>query len=98
MIMPYDTVDEAIEQANATPFGLQSAVFTGSLDVALRVARGVRSGAVLVNRSSNFRLDHLPYGGVKSSGIGREGPAYAIEEMTEMKLVVVAASDPGAST
>ena len=98
VIMPYDTVDEAIEQANATPFGLQSAVFTGSLDVALRVARGVRSGAVLVNRSSNFRLDHLPYGGVKSSGIGREGPSYAIEEMTEMKLVVVAASDPGAST
>lgn len=94
VILPYDDVDEAIEQANATPFGLQSAVFTGSLDVAMRVARGVRSGAVLVNRSTNFRLDHLPYGGVKSSGIGREGPAFAIEEMTEMKLVVVAPSDP----
>lgn len=98
VILPYDTIDDAIEQANATPFGLQSAVFTGSLDVAMRVARGVRSGTVLVNRSSNFRLDHLPYGGVKSSGIGREGPAFAIEEMTEMKLVVVAPSDPGAST
>lgn len=94
VIIPYDEVDEAIALANATPYGLQAAVFTGSLDVAMRVARGVRSGAVLVNRSTNFRLDHLPYGGIKESGIGREGPAFAIQEMSETKLVVVAPSEP----
>jgi acyl-CoA reductase-like NAD-dependent aldehyde dehydrogenase len=92
VILPYDDLDGAIEQANATPYGLQAAVFTESLDVALDVARRVRAGGVLVNRSSNFRLDHLPYGGVKESGIGREGPAYAVEEMTELKLVVIGRS------
>lgn len=93
VILPYGDIDEAIEQANATPFGLQAAVFTNSLDVALRVARGIRAGGVLVNKSTNFRMDHLPYGGMKESGVGREGPAYAIEEMTELKLVVIGRSD-----
>jgi len=95
VILPYEDVDDAIAQANATPFGLQAAVFTASLDVAIRVAQGVRSGGILVNRSTNFRLDHLPYGGVKSSGIGREGPAHAIDEMTERKLVLLSSADPG---
>lgn len=95
VILPYEDVDDAIAQANATPFGLQAAVFTASLDVAIRVAQGVRSGGILVNRSTNFRLDHLPYGGVKSSGIGREGPAHAIDEMTERKLVLLSLADPG---
>jgi len=93
VLLPYDDVDDAVAQANATPYGLQAAVFTESLDVALRVARGVRAGAVLVNRSTNYRMDHLPYGGVKESGVGREGPAYAIEEMSELKLVVIGRSD-----
>jgi len=96
VILPFDDLDEAIHQANATPFGLQAAVFTASLDVALRVGREVRAGAVLVNRSTNFRLDHLPYGGVKASGIGREGPAYAMQEMSDLKLLVVASGEGGA--
>ena len=93
VVLPYGEIDEAIELANATPFGLQAAVFTESLDVALRVARGVKAGGVLVNRSTNYRMDHLPYGGVKDSGIGREGPVHAIEEMSELKLVVIGLND-----
>lgn len=93
VLLPYDDLDEAITQANATPYGLQAAVFTESLGVALKVARGVRAGGVLVNKSTNFRMDHLPYGGVKESGIGREGPIHAIEEMSELKLVVMSPSD-----
>ena len=93
VLLTYDDLDEAIALANATPYGLQAAVFTESLDVALRAARRVRAGGVLVNRSTNFRMDHLPYGGVKDSGIGREGPIKAIEEMSEAKLVVLAASN-----
>ena len=93
ILLPYDDLEEAIAQANATPYGLQAAVFTESISVALRVARGVRAGGVLVNRSTNFRMDHLPYGGVKESGIGREGPIHAIEEMSELKLVVMSPSE-----
>ena len=93
VLLPYDDLDEAITQANATPYGLQAAVFTESLGVALKVARGVRAGGVFVNKSTNFRMDHLPYGGVKESGIGREGPIHAIEEMSELKLVVMSPSD-----
>lgn len=88
-VQRYDDLEDAIAMANSTEYGLQSAVFTESLEVALRFSRGVRSGAVLVNKSSNFRLDHLPYGGVKASGLGREGAEWAVEEMTELKLVVL---------
>ena len=93
VLLRYDDLAEAIAQANATSYGLQAAVFTSSLDVAMRVSRSARAGTVLVNRSTNFRLDHLPYGGVGASGIGREGPAAAVDEMTELKVVVVAPSD-----
>ncbi len=98
VILPYDDLDEAIARANASPYGLQAAVFTSSLGVAFAAASRLEAGGVLVNRSTNFRMDHLPYGGVKASGVGREGPAYAIEEMTELKLVLVdpdPASRPG---
>lgn len=92
LINPYDSLDEAIELANATNYGLQAAVFTSSLDVVLEAGRRLKAGGVMVNRSSNFRLDQLPYGGVGESGMGREGPAAAVEEMTELKLVVIAPS------
>jgi acyl-CoA reductase-like NAD-dependent aldehyde dehydrogenase len=92
LINPYDTIDEAIELANSTVYGLQAAIFTASLDVALEAGRRLRAGGVMVNRSSNFRLDQLPYGGLGQSGLGREGPASAVEEMTELKLVVIAPS------
>jgi acyl-CoA reductase-like NAD-dependent aldehyde dehydrogenase len=85
----YDDLDEGLVRATDTPYGLVGAVFTRSLSTALSVARRLRVGSVMVNRPSNYRLDHLPYGGVKESGIGREGPRYAVLEMTEPRLVLI---------
>ncbi|HLJ47437.1 MAG TPA: aldehyde dehydrogenase family protein [Bryobacteraceae bacterium] len=81
------TLDEAIERANAVRFGLHAAIFTESLNNAFRAIRELRAGAVIVNDSTDYRLDVMPFGGVKSSGIGREGIRFAIEEMTEIKVV-----------
>jgi acyl-CoA reductase-like NAD-dependent aldehyde dehydrogenase len=94
-VLPYDDLDEAIAAANATSFGLQSAIFTRSLDVAFRAARGIVAGGVMINRSSNTRLDHLPFGGAKESGHGREGGRFSVEEMTRRKLILM---DPSMAT
>ncbi|MGE0852701.1 MAG: aldehyde dehydrogenase family protein [Hyphomicrobiaceae bacterium] len=88
-IVSYDDIDQALQIVNASRFGLQAGILTSSLDIALRVARELHTGGVVVNGPSRQRLDHLPYGGRGDSGLGREGPAYAIAEMTEMKTVVV---------
>jgi acyl-CoA reductase-like NAD-dependent aldehyde dehydrogenase len=85
----YDSLDEAIALANGTRFGLQAGIFTGRLDVALRAAQELEFGGVTVNEAPTFRADQMPYGGVKDSGNTREGPAYAIRELTEERLVVV---------
>jgi acyl-CoA reductase-like NAD-dependent aldehyde dehydrogenase len=90
IVEAYGTLDEAIDAANSTPFALQAAVFTSSLDNATRCFRELRAGSVVVNRSSNFRLDQLPYGGIGESGTGREGPLYAVEAMTYLKSLVIA--------
>lgn len=95
VLLTYDALDEAVAQANATPYGLQAAIFTASMDVALTAARRLRAGGVVVNKSTNYRMDHLAYGGVKESGIGREGPRHAIEEMSELKLIVLGPSASG---
>ncbi len=89
LVEAYDCLSEAIDAANSTPFALQAAVFTRSLDTAARCFAGLRAGSVIVNRSSNFRLDQLPYGGVGESGVGREGPLYAAEAMSYLKSMVV---------
>lgn len=89
VLIPYDDLEEAIATANSTNYGLQSAIFTSSLDVAFKAARGIKAGGVMVNRSSNYRLDHLPFGGIKQSGLSREGGRYTLEEMTERKLVLI---------
>jgi acyl-CoA reductase-like NAD-dependent aldehyde dehydrogenase len=94
IVEAYDTLDEAIGAANSTPFALQAAVFTGSLDTAARCFRDLRAGSVIVNRSSNFRLDQLPYGGIGTSGTGREGPLYAAEAMTYLKSLIIAPGRP----
>ncbi|MDA3630782.1 aldehyde dehydrogenase family protein [Saccharopolyspora oryzae] len=86
-VLPYDDLDEAVDLANSTPYGLMAGVFTASIDTALRLARGVESGGVHINDTSNFRADNMPYGGVKSSGIGKEGPASAIREMSVEKVI-----------
>jgi acyl-CoA reductase-like NAD-dependent aldehyde dehydrogenase len=89
LVEAFDTLDQAIEAANSTPFALQAAVFTKSLATAARCFRELRAGSVIVNRSSNFRLDQLPYGGIGDSGIGREGPLYAVEAMSYLKSLVM---------
>jgi acyl-CoA reductase-like NAD-dependent aldehyde dehydrogenase len=88
-LQPYDTLDEAIEAANATRYGLQAGVFTSSLRTALQASRRLEFGGVTVNEAPTFRADQMPYGGVKDSGNTREGPAWAVREMTEERLVVV---------
>jgi acyl-CoA reductase-like NAD-dependent aldehyde dehydrogenase len=88
-VTPYDTLDEAIELANGTRYGLQAGIFTGSIKTALEAARRLEFGGVTVNEAPTFRADQMPYGGVKDSGNTREGPAYAVRELTEERLVVV---------
>lgn len=88
-VLVYDDLDEAVDLANSTPYGLMAGVFTASLDTALRVARGVESGGVHINDTSNFRADNMPYGGVKASGIGKEGPASAMREMSVEKVITL---------
>jgi acyl-CoA reductase-like NAD-dependent aldehyde dehydrogenase len=84
-----DSLAEAIELANGTRYGLQAGIFTSSLDSALRAAQELEFGGVTVNEAPTFRSDQMPYGGVKDSGNTREGPHYAVREMTEERLVVV---------
>jgi acyl-CoA reductase-like NAD-dependent aldehyde dehydrogenase len=88
-VATYDDLDEALARANDTVYGLQAAVFTSNLDSALRAARTLDFGGVLVNEVPTWRADQMPYGGVRDSGNTREGPAYAVEEMTERRLVVI---------
>jgi acyl-CoA reductase-like NAD-dependent aldehyde dehydrogenase len=89
VVNPVDSVDEGIERANGTRFGLQAGVFTTSLDTALRAAEGLEFGGVVVNEAPTFRSDQMPYGGVKASGNTKEGPAWSVREMTEERLVVI---------
>jgi len=88
-IIEFDGIDEAVARANATPFGLSVGLFTANLHTALRAARELRFGGIHVNEPSSARVDAMPFGGVKDSGFGFEGPAYAIREMTEERLVTV---------
>ncbi len=82
-------VDDAIRMANDTNYGLSAGVFTQDIDAAVRFAREVHSGNIHINWGPMWRTDLMPYGGLKDSGLGKEGPRYAVEEMTEMKTVVI---------
>lgn len=93
-LIPYRELEDAIVQANTTIYGLQAGVFTQDLDVAFYAARKLEVGGVIINDTSNYRIDQMPYGGVKQSGIGREGVKYAIEELTEPKLIVLNLRSP----
>lgn len=81
--------EEALRVANDTPFGLQSGIFTNDLAKAMAAARRLKAGAVKINKGPGFRAEHLPFGGVKDSGIGREGVKYAVESMTTLKTIVI---------
>jgi acyl-CoA reductase-like NAD-dependent aldehyde dehydrogenase len=87
-IQTYDDIEQVFETVSVSRFGLHCGVFTASLPLAIRAVRALRTGGVILNGTSTWRTDQLPYGGVKDSGIGREGPRYAIREMTEERLVV----------
>ena len=89
-VAAYDTFDEAVALANDTRYGLQAGVFTRDVSVALDAARRLDFGGVLVNEVPTWRADQQPYGGVRDSGNTREGPAYAVDEMTERRMVVIA--------
>jgi acyl-CoA reductase-like NAD-dependent aldehyde dehydrogenase len=84
-----DSIDEAIELANGTRYGLQAGIFTANVKTALEAARRLEFGGVTVNEAPTFRADQMPYGGVKDSGNTREGPAYAVRELTEERVIVL---------
>jgi acyl-CoA reductase-like NAD-dependent aldehyde dehydrogenase len=86
-LLKYTDVQKAIAAANDSEFGLQAGIFTYDERIIAAAVDGIEAGGIMINDTSTFRVDHMPYGGVKRSGFGREGLRYAIEEMTEMKLV-----------
>ncbi|MHA2610172.1 MAG: aldehyde dehydrogenase family protein [bacterium JZ-2024 1] len=87
VVQPVSSFDEAVQRVNQSVYGLQCGVFTRNLEHIWKAIKEIECGGVLINEVPTFRVDHMPYGGVKKSGIGREGPRYALEEMTEMKLI-----------
>jgi acyl-CoA reductase-like NAD-dependent aldehyde dehydrogenase len=88
-ILPYEDIVPLFDAISDSPYGLQCGIFTNSLDLALSAIRTVRTGGVIVNGTSRWRSDQMPYGGVKDSGIGREGPKFSIRDMTEERLFVL---------
>ncbi|MBM4444565.1 MAG: aldehyde dehydrogenase family protein [Chloroflexi bacterium] len=88
-LMPYQRFEEAIALANDSRYGLNAGVFTQDLGEALSAVRDLEVGSVIINDSSAYRADHMPYGGVKDSGLGREGVRFAVDEMTEVKAAVI---------
>jgi acyl-CoA reductase-like NAD-dependent aldehyde dehydrogenase len=89
-VSPYDSSEEAFELANGTEYGLQAGIFTANVKTALAAAAALDFGGITVNEAPTFRADQMPYGGVKESGNTKEGPHYAVREMTEERLVVLA--------
>lgn len=88
-LIPYDTLDEAIGLVNESQFGLNAAIYTNVLTDAMKAAEEIDAGAIIINDIPTFRVDHMPYGGVKMSGYGREGVKFAVEEMTELKFITM---------
>ncbi|MBC7812455.1 MAG: aldehyde dehydrogenase family protein, partial [Burkholderiales bacterium] len=88
-LLPFDDWDAVLDEVNDSPFGLQAGVFTRSLAHTMRAIEKLDVGGVIINDVPAFRVDNMPYGGMKKSGIGREGPRFAIEDMTALKMVVI---------
>jgi glyceraldehyde-3-phosphate dehydrogenase (NADP+) len=89
VLEPFESVADAVAEVNRSTYGLQAGIFTADLEHALSAFDGIEAGGVMVNDVPTYRIDQMPYGGVKDSGIGREGPKYTIEEMTEPRLLVI---------
>ena len=88
-IATYSDYEEALKRSNESNYGLQAAVFTNDLNKAMKAAETLNYGGIMINEVPTWRADHMPYGGVRNSGNTREGPAYAIKEMTEERLIVI---------
>ena len=88
-VAAYDDFDEALCLSNDSRYGLQAAVFTADLSKAFRAADALEYGGVMINEVPSWRADQMPYGGLRDSGNTREGPAYAVSEMTERRLIVI---------
>jgi glyceraldehyde-3-phosphate dehydrogenase (NADP+) len=86
-LYPIDSLDEAIKEANSLPYGLLTAIFTSNVDIAFKASYELDCGGVIINDSTDYRLDSMPFGGVKYSGLGREGLKFALQEMTEPKVI-----------
>jgi glyceraldehyde-3-phosphate dehydrogenase (NADP+) len=95
-IMPFIQVQDAIHAANDSEYGLQAGVFTESIDLALAIADKLHVGAVVINGTSDVRIDSMPFGGFKKSGVGREGVKHAVREMTEPKSTIINLAEPAA--
>ncbi len=89
MLQPIDTLDNAIEIANNVDYGLHGAIFTKDINDAFKAAHNLDVGSVIINESTDYRLDQMPFGGVKKSGLGREGIKFALQEMTEPKVICI---------
>jgi acyl-CoA reductase-like NAD-dependent aldehyde dehydrogenase len=87
-VEPYSDIAEALKLVNASRYGLQAGIFTRSEEIIARAFDELEVGGVIVNDVPTFRHDQMPYGGVKDSGVGREGIRYAMEEMSELKILV----------
>ncbi|WLD95320.1 aldehyde dehydrogenase family protein [Alkalihalobacillus sp. AL-G] len=87
-LIPYKTMEEVLDNSNDTDYGLQAGIFTNNLNVAIQAMKTLEFGGVIVNDVSTYRNDVMPYGGVKNSGLGKEGPRYTIEEMTDERMIV----------
>jgi acyl-CoA reductase-like NAD-dependent aldehyde dehydrogenase len=88
-VIPYDDFDEALRLADATEYGLQASVFTRDIDRVFKAVRRLNFGGVIINDTPAFRADHMPYGGNRQSGLGREGVRYAMEDMTNIQMVAI---------
>ena len=89
IIEPYDDFSDAIRRVNDSPYGLQAGLFTRDAKLLFTAFEDLEVGGVIAGDMSSFRIDHMPYGGIKESGMGREGLRYAIEEMTEPRILVL---------
>lgn len=88
-LVPYDDFEDALAGVDNSPFGLQAGVYTRDLNKAMRAVQRLNVGGVIINDVPTLRIDNMPYGGNKDSGVGREGPRFAVEEMTTLKMVVI---------
>jgi acyl-CoA reductase-like NAD-dependent aldehyde dehydrogenase len=87
-VQRYRDLQAVFDAISASPYGLQCGIFTRSIETGLRAVRSLRVGGVIINGTSTWRTDQMPYGGIKASGIGREGPRYAMRDMTEERFVL----------